>query len=662
MNQQQLQIARAALWHQNAAPLLTLDDAAAWLEETGLCLFLPRHAQLPAPAPSLVEATMGAPGIAPSAGAIATAMELAARLIDAGRAIPLNLLGTFSEQPDFLITPEVLPWVAAVRGDRQWKAAPGNRAAPIVVRTWEALEQQSAQTAVEIREVLGRELTEAAVQRALIELWTSLRALPVYTPGEPTRWSLVRDRYAAQLATGANTAQPTALSALLSLYLRSAVAATAEEAEIFLSPLTARSRIREVLHGMTAARQFATMSVASQTLLFLEGSLPETAPEAEPEAAPGASEPSPVRPARAFLPAQRRSQGGFPSQPRSEERTGRPRNARPPRREFRPAARARDAGSRDAAARGDAPRREGQPSRPFDRKRSWQQRDKKIPARFPRTQGERAGIPRPAQEDSRGTRPDKRGVKPWQRRGNGEFRSENREGRRPFPPRDNPTEHPRTERPRGEGRPWQQKNRPAGARRPEKQSQRGARPPFQRRDRPSGQARGDERGPSEFRPRRDFGGKIFDRSRSGDRPQRGKGFGEGRSARPVAGRAAKEFPGKARPFDAAQGGEGKPRSGKPAFNGPQGRRGPGKFGAGKFGAGKFGTRKSGPAKFGPKKFGSAKFGPARGTPEGPRKAPSGPLGRGEFRPGPGPGKTFRAPKARGEQKPRKNRSQDEKPE
>ena len=105
-----------------AAPLLTLDDAARWLDDIGLCLFLPRHTQLPAPAPSFVEACLGEPSITPPAASIDLATELASRLVAERRAVPLNLLGTFSEQPDFLITPDVLRWAAAVRGDRQWKS------------------------------------------------------------------------------------------------------------------------------------------------------------------------------------------------------------------------------------------------------------------------------------------------------------------------------------------------------------------------------------------------------------------------------------------------------------------------------------------------------------------------------------------------------------
>src|SRR5581483_5090135 len=246
--------------------------------------------QLPAPAPSFVEACLGQASATPGASAIAGAMELAAPLIQGGRLIPLNLLGTFSEQPDFLLSVEALRWAATVRGDRNWKTAPGGRTAPIVVRTWEILERQGTLTAVEVREELGREATEGAALRALIELWSSFRAAPVYAKGQPTRWSLLKLRYAKELTAASNTAQPTALSALVSLYLRSAVAATAEETEIFLSPLTSRSRIREVVHGMMATRQLATTTVGTHTVVFVEGSLEEVLPEAEPVEAEGAGD------------------------------------------------------------------------------------------------------------------------------------------------------------------------------------------------------------------------------------------------------------------------------------------------------------------------------------------------------------------------------------
>ena len=62
----QLEAARAAAWKQTGEPLLTLEAARDWINERGLVLFAPRGSQLPVPAPSLVEATLGVAKAAPT--------------------------------------------------------------------------------------------------------------------------------------------------------------------------------------------------------------------------------------------------------------------------------------------------------------------------------------------------------------------------------------------------------------------------------------------------------------------------------------------------------------------------------------------------------------------------------------------------------------------
>ena len=581
MNQQQLQTARAALWRQNAAPLQTMDDAAAWLDEIGLCLFLPRPTQIPAPAPSFVEAVIGAPSAATPPAAIAQATELATRLIAAACAIPLNLLGTFSEQPDFLVTPDVLLWVTAVRGDRHWKTAPAGRTSPIVVRTWAALDQHGPLTAVEIRELLGRELTEAAVLRALVELWTALRAAPLYADGEPTRWSLLRNRYARQLETAAGTALPTALSALLSVYLRSAVAATAEEAEIFLSPLTARSRIREVLHVMTAARQFGTLSLGSHTLLFVEGSLPTTpTPEAATEAAP-ASAPEEDRARREAIRRQSRQEGQRPAWSRGE----RPGSAR-----FSPD---RPGPSRSGRDRSRPERHDTRPpfredstprpfeKRPFRKKPAWQPRDKKIAPR-PAASGPAASRsdrpaapPRPFSKERRDFQPGNRRdpAKPWQKRlptqrrdaATGRPRPDRPRENRPHPERP-PSDSPQFNRPQSD-RPWQKERaaRPqfGGTRSPGKF---GAKPGFSRpgpgMPRFADSERRPESGPARTAERPAFGRNQSGPRKFGTKKLVTKKFGLGPPQKFRSDRPAPRFgksPGQGKPGN----GQGK---GKPGFS------------------------------------------------------------------------------------------------
>ncbi len=652
MNQQQLQTARAALWHQTAATdpasrLLTLDDAARWLDELGLCLFLPHHTQLPAPAPSLVEACLGAASVTPPPAAIVQAGELMTRLVADGRSIPLNLLGAFSDQPDFLVTPEVLPWVTAVRGDRQWKSAPGGRPTPVVMRAWEALEREGEKTAVELQAILGRELTEAAVLRALIVLWTTLRAMPVYEPGKPTRWTLLKSRYPAQLATGANTAQTTALSALLSIYLRSAVAATAEEAEIFLSPHTARSRIREVVHGMMATRQVGTMSVASQTLLFVEGSLPDTIPAAEaPEERavqpPLRKEP---RPTRWELPAIDAA---------AQAETSAPESARVPWQK-KPAVPARPRPARDE--RGQRGQRPAASEAPFHAKerspgtKPWQRSRPDDRPRFPQKRASEKREGAPESKDKR----DARGPGRW---GAGDRQSRAarlawKKGPAARPAwNKGPMERPAGREDHSRGKP------PSGVGFKPGKGKFGERPRFSGSGKSApGERRGRPSGPS--RP-----GKPFSPRPASGRPEGrpGKPFSPRPSGGPSEGRPGKPLtprPGSARP----EGRSGKPFSPRPASGRPEGR--PGKPFSPRPGSGRPEGRPGKP--FSPRPGGSRPEG-RPGKPFSPR--PFSPRPGAAGRPEGRQSRPFRPAKkgnkfgnfSRGKQNPRKNRSQEENPE
>ncbi|HEY1995458.1 MAG TPA: hypothetical protein VGG81_13710, partial [Edaphobacter sp.] len=62
----QLAAARVSHWRHNADPILTINMLRDWLNTSGLVLFTPRAAQLPAPAPSFVEATLGAANTTPT--------------------------------------------------------------------------------------------------------------------------------------------------------------------------------------------------------------------------------------------------------------------------------------------------------------------------------------------------------------------------------------------------------------------------------------------------------------------------------------------------------------------------------------------------------------------------------------------------------------------
>ena len=80
------------------------------------------------------------------------------------------------------------------------------------------------------------------------------------------------------IAEGASTSQVTAISVLASIYLQAVIAAGMEEVEMFLAPLTARSKVREVLRGLVATRQVHTISMGHSPQFYVAGTLPEFAP------------------------------------------------------------------------------------------------------------------------------------------------------------------------------------------------------------------------------------------------------------------------------------------------------------------------------------------------------------------------------------------------
>ncbi len=298
-NGDQLAAARSERWHQSGDALLTLEAAREWVGELGLVLFAPRAHQLAAPAPSLVEATLGRAVSAPSAAETETARGLVARMVAEGTALPLNLLGSAGDVPDFVVSAQAFSYVFTLRGDKNWKQPPGTSGtgsvSPLGLKVYEALVAGNALTARELVSELGREVTESAIVRALGELWMQLRVIPLLqqdaagAKDSGTMWELTTRRFTKQIKAGANAGQPTALSAAISLYLAQVYAATEEEIETFLSPLTARSKVRDVLHGLTAARQLENAVLEGKTLVYIPGALPEfpEAVVAEPVAGVG---------------------------------------------------------------------------------------------------------------------------------------------------------------------------------------------------------------------------------------------------------------------------------------------------------------------------------------------------------------------------------------
>jgi len=294
----QLADARLKRWHQHGEALLTTENLRGWINAAGLVLFAPRP-QIASPAPSLVEAVLGVPTSSPTAEQSAEARSLLARLIAEGLAVPLNLLGAgagtahagaHGDTPDYVASTAVFSYIFTLRGDKAWKQPPATSGAlkvsHLALATHEALARRGPLSAYDLATEVGKEATEAAILRALAELWTHLRVFPLAQPnGTPALWELTGARFTKQIKAGANAGQPSALSALISLYLGQAVVAAEDEIESFLSPLASRSRIRDVIHALLSARQLDTLAVDGRTMLHMTGELPAfLAPESGPAA------------------------------------------------------------------------------------------------------------------------------------------------------------------------------------------------------------------------------------------------------------------------------------------------------------------------------------------------------------------------------------------
>jgi len=283
LTSEQLEASRSERMRLNGHGTLCLEDARTWIEETGLCLFLPKRQFSSSIAPSFVEAVAGRRDPAPSREYIALAEELLVRLETDGVVVRLNLLGLPGEAPDFVVASWVLPYVYALRGDRDWRRTPqltGSRqVSQLAIQAYKLLETGGDTTLNKLTRALGREVTEAAVLRAITELWQQLRIIPVVSaPGHAPLWQLLRLRFQKAIAEGASTSQVTAISVLASIYLQAVIAASMEDVELFLAPLTARSKVREVLRGLVATRQVHTLSLGQAPHYYVAGTLPEFAP------------------------------------------------------------------------------------------------------------------------------------------------------------------------------------------------------------------------------------------------------------------------------------------------------------------------------------------------------------------------------------------------
>ncbi len=174
MHEQQLQEMRREKWRLNGQPVRTLDDARAFIDSAGFCLLYPQRPAVLVP--TFVGAYKGSDEKLPMVNmAFADpeareAKDLMVRLLREKTAYEANVF------PDnnFIVSASVFPYFYGLVGDRNPRQAPksGSRSeySPLAVDAFRLVQKEGPISKYRLRELLGGDISEAALDRALDEL------------------------------------------------------------------------------------------------------------------------------------------------------------------------------------------------------------------------------------------------------------------------------------------------------------------------------------------------------------------------------------------------------------------------------------------------------------------------------------------------------------
>jgi hypothetical protein len=108
----------------------------------------------------------------------------------------------------------------------------------------------------------------AALDRALTELWSKLRITRVdYNANEGSFWDVLYRWAPEPVREGIGLSIPEALSALVTKYLDCVVAAEPAEVEAFLGNFVPRSRVKEAINALLAARELSFVRIGEKSMI-----------------------------------------------------------------------------------------------------------------------------------------------------------------------------------------------------------------------------------------------------------------------------------------------------------------------------------------------------------------------------------------------------------
>src|SRR6202045_1993703 len=273
MTEQELQQQRREKWRLNGKPIRTIEEARAFVESVGLCLMYPlRPAQ---PLPTFIGATIGGEDRLPtwqhaySDPRTAEATQIMVRLLRERAAFEAN---SFDENNGFLVPASVFPYFYALVGERNPKQAPkaGSRSAysALACDAFELITREGPISKQKMQEVLGGSVSFPALDGALGELWSKLRITRVdYKASEGSVWDVLYRWAPDAVKEGVGLSVQEALTALLSKYLDCVIAVEPADLEIFFGNFIARSKVKDAVNALLAARELSFGHVSGRSML-----------------------------------------------------------------------------------------------------------------------------------------------------------------------------------------------------------------------------------------------------------------------------------------------------------------------------------------------------------------------------------------------------------
>jgi hypothetical protein len=262
-------------WRLNGNVVRTLADARSFIESVGFCLMLPMPLPKTLMVPTFVGAFLGSDEKLPTPRQALTdvrareARELMVRLLRDKSAYEANL---GDENNALLLSASVFPYFYTLLGERNPRQAPkpGPRSpySELACDTYQIIQRKGPISKSKLLQEIGKGISLPALDKSLNELWSKMRITRVdYQEREGASWDVLQRWAPEAVAEGINCSVNTALSALLSKYLDCVIAADLPDLESFFGNFVARSKVREAVNALLAAREFSFTPVGNKSLI-----------------------------------------------------------------------------------------------------------------------------------------------------------------------------------------------------------------------------------------------------------------------------------------------------------------------------------------------------------------------------------------------------------